>query len=866
MADGTVVINTSLNTSPVRRGLNDIRRNVAGMQGHFRTVGNTIGSAVGVGLNRIQSDMRGVGRSVQSTGRTITTGLTLPIVGSGIAAGVIGVKFEDAMAKVRATTGASAKEFKMLEDTAKLMGRTTRFSATEAAEGMQFLSLAGFDVNQIIAATPKVLKLATAGALDLGRASDIATDVLSGFGLEVKDLDRLLDVMAKTATSSNTNIEQMGNAMSYVGPIASGLELSLEETSAALGILADAGLKGERGGTALRGVLTSLINPVGGTQRALEKLGLSAEDVDPQIHGLAGVLKNLEDAGMDSKTAMELVGVEAGPAMINLMRAGSKGLNEFTGDLEGASGSLDRMAAIMEDTTGGSIRGLLSALEGVALAVYDRLQPTIETVTDILRDLAEAISEAPPWLIDMVIAFAGLLAVAGPLLVVIGSVLSFIGALSGAAAALGVTMGTLLVTIGWIVAAIAAVIAIVVLVIYYWDEIKAATIFVWDAIVAAIKAAWDWIKETVMSVAGPLIEWVIDKFNLAMEVITEIWDGLSQFFSGVWEVIKNIFIGALLLLLDLVTGDFEALEQDAKAIWENIKNALGDVWEGIKQIFNAALKWLIGLVGGDFDSMQGKIDEVWKRIESIISDVWEFIKNTFRNALAFVKALVSGDFEGMKKAIVNQMKNVQTNLGSAWEKIKSLFSSAGERIKTVARDKFEAMKQSIRDKMNQARDAIKSAWDKSVSFLKGIDLRQIGRDIIQGLINGITSMGRSLMNKANELANSVKDKFRSVLKIASPSKVFEQYGRWTGEGFAIGMERTVGDIASSADLMVQAAVPEIKVPQDVAIPAVSRGPQMIAPEYVVVKIGTHEFVKAVTRDISREQYRLATEQRRGRGI
>src|SRR5690606_5366042 len=155
---------------------------------------------------------------------------------------------------------------------------------------------------------------------------------------------------------------------------------------------------------------------------------------------------------------------------------------------------------------------------------------------------------------------------------IIGGVISFIGTLGAAAGALGVSMGGLIAIIGAVVGALLMIGSIVFNIVAGWDDLKAATIFVWDAISNAVRV----IRETILSTAGPLIDWMVDKFHLAVQVITEIWSGLSQFFFGVWETIKNIFIGSLLLLVDLVTGDFEALEQDARGIWENLRNALGD--------------------------------------------------------------------------------------------------------------------------------------------------------------------------------------------------------------------------------------------------------------------------------------------------
>lgn len=833
-------------------------------------------------MSRLQSSLRTIGGKMTGIGKSMTAGLTVPIVGLGTAAVVTGAKFDAQMSKVAAVSGATGREFDALREQARQLGATTQFSASQAAEGMEFLARAGFKTKDIMSAMPGMLDLAAAGALDLGRAADITSNIMSGFKIRASEAGRVADVLAKAAANANTDVEQLGEAMVYLAPVAQTMGWSLEESTAAVMALSDAGIQGAQAGASFSTSLQRLSKPTGEMKKAMDQLGISFFTSEGKMKPLPKIIEELENKtkGMtdQQKSALltTLFGAEAYKHWAVLIERGSKNLGNMTGSLKNADGTAARMAKTMNDNLAGSFKSLMSALEGLAIEFGDVLAPMIRQVADFITALTRKFSGLSSGAKKTIVIIGAIVAAIGPLLIIVGGLLSFIGTLGAAAGALGVSMGGLIAIIGAIVGALMMIGTVVANVIYNWDDLKTATTFAWDAIANVVKISWDWIRETVMSVAGPLIEWLVDKFNLAVEVITEIWSGLSQFFSGVWEAIKNIFIGSLLLLLDLVTGDFEAMEQDARGIWENIKSALGDIWEGIKQIFNAALKWLVGLVGGDFEAMRSTVDQVWSRVESIISDVWEYVKGTFKNALAFIKALVSGDFEGMKAAITNQMKNVQSNLGSAWETIKSLFSAAGERIKAVAREKFEAMKQAVRTKMDEAQQAIRSGWNKAVSFLKSINLRQIGRDVIQGFINGITAMASTLKSKVNNMANSVKNSFRSALRIASPSKVFKEYGEWTGEGFSIGLDSTISDIAKTADLMVKAATPEIDTaprmigaspfsPSLVSATTPVAEQQVVAPEYVVVKIGAHEIVRAIAPEMGREQYRIARERNRSVG-
>ena len=184
--------------------------------------------------------------------------------------------YDKAMRSVQAKTGATGEVLEKLSDQAREMGRTTVHSATEAARGQAFLAQAGFDANEVLSALPGTLNLATAGELELSRAADIASNVLTGFSLKVSAADRVVDVLALTAQSTNTNVEQMGDAMTYAAAVAAAAEADFEETAAAIGLLANAGFQGEMGGTALRGAMSKLLNPTKAAQKILDKLGVSA--------------------------------------------------------------------------------------------------------------------------------------------------------------------------------------------------------------------------------------------------------------------------------------------------------------------------------------------------------------------------------------------------------------------------------------------------------------------------------------------------------------------------------------------------------------------------------------------------------------
>jgi len=288
---GTALVNILPNTAGFRSALAaQITPALAGVQAQAAGISGAF-TAAGASMTAMGSRLGGVGRTLN---RNVTTPLLL------LGAGVIhmGLQFEDAMLNVRAVSGASADEFTKLNDRAKELGITTKFTASEVAEGMGFMAMAGFEVNEIYAGIPGVLDLAAAGNLDLGRAADLTTNILTGYGLEVEQLSRVNDVLAKTFTSSNTNMEQLGIAFSYVGPVAAAAGLEFEEVAAALGLLGNAGMQAERGGAALRNILTRLLDPRSDDAREVLGSFLDAGDIFDEATGkmmpLADIIEAME--------------------------------------------------------------------------------------------------------------------------------------------------------------------------------------------------------------------------------------------------------------------------------------------------------------------------------------------------------------------------------------------------------------------------------------------------------------------------------------------------------------------------------------------------------------------------------------------
>ena len=361
-------------------------------------------------LARIRTAMGGVEGGVASLGRRMGN-LALGMAPVALAAGVllgsfgacVGVAagFEDQMAKVGAVSRASSEEMAALEATARELGATTQFTAVQVGQAEQYLAMAGFSAKENIAALPGVLNLAAATATDLGRAADISSDILSAFGLQAEQMTRVADVLALTCATANTNMEFLGDTMKYVAPVARMAGLSLEETAAMAGLLGNVGIKGSQAGTTLKAMLNKMAAPTKEAQELFQKLGVTVKDSAGNLRSpvavlgeMAAGLKNLGTA--EQIAAMKtIVGEEAIAGFSELIqKEGIGAIADYARKLEAGGGSAAEMAARMNDTLAGSLRGLGSAWESVQITVGKLFLPAVRAAVDAVTGFLRLLDKA----------------------------------------------------------------------------------------------------------------------------------------------------------------------------------------------------------------------------------------------------------------------------------------------------------------------------------------------------------------------------------------------------------------------------------------------------------------------------------------
>lgn len=298
-------------------------------------------------------------------------------------------EFGAAMSTVGAITKASTVDMESMEMVARQLGATTVFSSTQAAEGMLFLGRAGYDANKIMETIPVTLDLATAAALDLGRAADITTNIMSAFNIQASETAEIADTLAVIANAANTDVSQMGDAMKYVGPVTHSLGIAMRDTAAYIGVLSNAGLQGTMAGTGLRRALSELISPSKKTKEVIRELGLTLEEVNPAANKISTVFQRFKMAGLEAGQALEIFGDRGGPAALVLTEMSDQ-LETMEGLVQNVSGEAKRMAEVMRDNLAGDLKILTSVFQEAILQTGDKgltgaFRGLIKTSTGLLQ-------------------------------------------------------------------------------------------------------------------------------------------------------------------------------------------------------------------------------------------------------------------------------------------------------------------------------------------------------------------------------------------------------------------------------------------------------------------------------------------------
>lgn len=545
----------------------------------FGTVGQQQVAAVG-------AKMKSVGQNIASVGRSASMYITMPLTLMGGAAARTTADFDSAMSKVQAISGATGAEFDKLRAKAREMGANTKFSATESAEALTYMSMAGWKTEDMLSGLEGIMNLAAASGEDLATTSDIVTDALTAFGLTAADSGHFADILAAASSNANTNVGMMGETFKYAAPIAGALGYSAEDTAQAIGLMANAGIKSSQAGTSLRSIMTKLSQDFTISGKAIGDVTVATTNADGSMRSLNDILADSREAfaglteSEKAAAAESLVGKNAMSGFLALMNASPKDIGKLETAIANADGAAESMAETMQQNFGGQLTILKSQLSEAGISIGDTLVPFMQKLTSIVQTLVDKFNALSPTakriivVIGLIVAAIGpLLTMGGVLIAAIGSILTFAPVIGTAAGAVGAAIGGVVLPIMGVIAAIGLLVAAGVWLYKHWDTVKAKAMAVWTAIKAAITKVVTVIKTN-----------VVKNFTTLKDKASAIWTGVKTKVSSIVTGIKT-----------KVSTTFNSLKTSVSNVWNKIKTAITRPIQTAKDTLSGIVKKIKGM-------------------------------------------------------------------------------------------------------------------------------------------------------------------------------------------------------------------------------------------------------------------------------
>lgn len=780
----------SLDTSEYERGLEGASERTSGFGGKLKSALGTLGKVSGIAL----------------------AGATTAVVGFGKASIETGMSFDSAMSQVAATMGVTTQSIGNLRDFAMDMGSKTAFSATEAAEALNFMALAGYNDEQAMSALPNVLNLAAAGNIDLAAASDMVTDAQSALGLSMEQSSVLVDQMARASSKSNTSVAQLGDAILTVGGTAKTLAGGTTELNAVLGVLADNGVKGAEGGTAVRNVILSLGAPTDKAAKALNAMNVEIYDAQgnmrplPEIFGdLNGQLSTMTQGERtqvlnDIFNKVDLKSVNA------LMGTNVERWEELTTEIDNSRGAAEKMAATQLDNLAGDITLFKSAMEGAQIVISDSLTPTlrgfvqfgskaVSTLSDAFRDgglsgamealgtvlsdgLNMVISKVP----DMINAGMKLLGALGTGLMnnsgqIIDAAVKVVtmlvnGLATGAPQLAQGAVQMISQLVSGIGKALPQLIPAAVDAIWKFIEgltspsaisgLLNAAVDLIGGLVQGIGNALPKVTEAMPQVIANIIEGLIAGIPKLLEIGVQLLAGLGQGLINGLAAIPQI-IGAV---VEGIINGFKSLfgihspstvfAEMGGLLIQGLLQGLQNAWEGITSFFSKGLEWITTTLSDAWDGIKETASQAWDGITTFLGDTWEGIKTTAGDIFDNVKTGIGNAWEGVKKTTSNVWEGLTGWLGDTWDKLTG-----------KSDESFGATSRTIQEKWLDTDLTTRMTWD---------ELQKYTTDVWQAMQKGSEEKFKSIYNSVHKNWEAADEDSKSTW--SSIESLLE--GTWAG--------------------------------------------------------------------------------------
>ena len=679
----------------------------------------------------------------------------------------LGQNFTSTMSEVSAISGATGEDFEKLEACAREYGATTVFSASNAAEALKYMSLAGWDADQSTSALGGVLNLAAASGMELGAASDMVTDYLSAFAMEAGDAAYFADLLSYAQSHSNTTAEALGEAYKNCAANLNAAGQDVETVTSLLEGMANQGYKGSEAGTAMAAIMRDITNGMKDGAIKIGETSVAVMDAQGNFRDLTDILTEVEAAtnGMgDAERAVALSSTFTADSTKGLNLILNEGMDKIAGyeeELRGASGSAEEMANIMNDNLSGDVAAMNSAFEELGLKIYDALESKLRAgVQFITNGVIPAIEWLGGHIPEVTIAVSGLGAVVAAMNW--GTISSKIAMVKGALVKLAAALGGVSLPAIAIIAVITAVaLAFTNLwknneefrnkITAIWDGIKAkfdefgqgivdrlnALGFEFEDITEVMKAVWDGFCEVLAPIFEGVFQQISNILSEALDILTGlfdifagiftgdwdmVWQGVQEVFGAVWDFVVATFenwISTFTSLADTVLGWFGT---DWETVWMNVKTFFSDTWNAISSFFsgiltgiktfftdtwNAIVSFFSGILSGIYSSVTGTMTE----IHDTFTNIWDSITGFLSGAWETIKNIVTVGIMAVKEIISAAFQIITLPFRFIWENCKDTVLSIWETIKSVIGEKIDAVKEKITTVTTAISNVASAAWN-----------------------------------------------------------------------------------------------------------------------------------------------------------
>lgn len=721
--------------------------------------------------------LESAGDSITNVGQKVSVA-SAAVIGLGTAAVKTAADFDAAMSQVAAVSGATGDDLDALREKAREMGEKTKFSASEAAEAMNYMAMAGWKTEDMLSGIEGIMHLAAASGEDLATTSDIVTDALTAFGLSAKDSGHFADILAAASSNANTNVSMMGETFKYCAPIAGALGFSAEDTAEAIGLMANSGIKASQAGTALRTIMNSLAGEVIICGDSIGEVSIATSNADGTMRELGDILADcrVAFAGLteseQAAAAEALVGKNAMSGFLSLMNAAPSDIKKLSKAIDNCDGVAEDMANTMQDNLTGQLTILKSQLEELAISFGEMLMPMIRKAVTAIQGFVDKLNNMDEGTRKTILTIGAIVAALGPFLVILGKSISTIGSAMQGFVKLSKGIGKLKVAVssstgvlGKLGAALGGISAPVLAVVAVIAVLVAAFATLWktnDEFRESIISTWNRIKETISSFCQGIVDRLNSlgfEFESIIDVLKTVWQGFCDLLAPVFEGAFNYIADTLSTTLDVILGVVDVFiavfQGDWSGAWEAVKGVFVTLWTGLVTWFENILNTLKGVADVVLGWFGTNWNAVWTSVSTFFRDMWNGIVSFFQNAWDTICNVVNVGIMFIESLLQAAYDIITLPFQFIWENCGDTITTIWETIKTTVSNAINAVSGTISTVMNAIKTTISSIWDAVHTKVSTVLTNM--KNTVSTVFNGIKSVASTVWNSVKSAISTVVD-------------------------------------------------------------------------------------------------------------